>query len=275
MLSAWFGGPGDLSARLSDLLHVFARLPERGLTQRPYLPTPNRALIDGDRDHFAAKTVTNGEYGMPGWTRGQGGRFHKGVDIRPVEFERGKGTVRIDYYDAKTGRDFTRNEPVLIPKDPIFATLDGTVVVVNENEARSGYGRYIMIEHTFADGSPFISMYAHLNRVEVSEGETVRGGQRIGWMGCTSSKSGGRDYLKAIPHCHFEIGRVIDPNFPKTREARRMSPPMLGGKYDPRNIQPYNPVDFLLTYRAQPSPSRRGEDAARRNPSAPGTVPSP
>jgi murein DD-endopeptidase MepM/ murein hydrolase activator NlpD len=252
ILSAWFAGPTPLSARLSDLLRQFAEFPSCGLTQRPCLPTPNRALIDGEREDFAARTITNEEYGLPGWTRGQGGRFHKGVDILPVNKEMGKGTVRIDYYDPKTRRDFTRREPIIIPKDEIFAILDGRVVVANETEARSGYGRYVMIEHSFADGTPFISMYAHMNRLEVTEGETVRAGQRIGWMGSSSSRSGARNYLKAIPHCHFEVGRVIDHNFPKTREARRMSPPMLGGKYDPRNIQPYNPIDFLLTYRARP-----------------------
>ncbi|MDD2710826.1 MAG: M23 family metallopeptidase [Verrucomicrobiae bacterium] len=219
------------------------------------MPTPNKELLDDNILKFAATTITNEQYGMPGWTRGQGSRFHKGVDIQPVQVERGRGTVRIDYYDAKAGRGFYRREPVLIPKDEIYSILDGTVVVANNNEKRSGYGRYVMIEHRFENGSRFVSMYAHLNELTVSEGTPVKAGQRIGWMGGSSSKAGARNYLKAIPHCHFEVGRVIDQNFAGTRRARALYPPMLGGKYDPRNIQPYNPVEFLQTYRAVPRPA--------------------
>jgi hypothetical protein len=237
---------------LTPLLHVFAEFPSEGLSQRPCLPTPNTKLLDGDTDGFAARTRTNPTYGLPGWTRGQGSRFHKGVDILPVEAEESGRTVTIEYYDPKTSRSFSKDEPVLIPRDEVYAVLDGSVVVANTRSERSGYGRYVMIEHEFRDGTPFISMYAHLERVDVSEGQAVHRGERVGMMGRTSSKSEGRRYLSAIPHCHFELGRVVDKNFASTKAARALSPPMLGGKYDPRNIQPYNPVSFLREFRAQP-----------------------
>jgi murein DD-endopeptidase MepM/ murein hydrolase activator NlpD len=240
------------AAALPPLLHVFAKFPSEGLSQRPCLPTPNTKLLDGETEGFAARTRTNPTYGLPGWTRGQGGRFHKGVDILPVSYERSSQTVCIEYYDPKTSRSFSRDEPVLTPHDEIFAVLDGKVVVANARSERSGYGRYIMIEHHFRDGSPFISMYAHLEGVEVEEGQTVRRGDHIGLMGRTSSKSEGRRYLMAIPHCHFEVGRVIDQGFASTKGARALSPPMLGGKYDPRNIQPYDPLTFFREFHAQP-----------------------
>ena len=231
---------------------LFAKLPRCGLSQKPFLPTPNTRLFTKNYEGYVAQTRTNSQYGLPGWTRGQGRRFHKGVDILPVHFEKTKGIVRIEYYDPKKNREFSVNEPILIPKDEIFAILDGAVVVANHEENRSGYGRYIIIEHQFADGTPFLSMYAHLNELEVKQGQAVRGGERIGWMGQTSSNPGGREYLKAIPHCHFEIGRVINKNFSTSLIARHLFPPILGGKFDPRNIQPYNPIDFLTTYHAQP-----------------------
>jgi len=243
--------PVGLWARSREPIYVFAKLPDSGLSQRPCLPTPNGALFDKDATGFTAKTRTNDRYGLPGWTRGQGARFHKGVDILPVRFEKEKGTVRIEYYDPTTRREFAKNEPILVPKDEIYSILDGVVVVANNDESRSGYGRYVMIEHRFADGTLFISMYAHLDRLEVDEGDTIRRGDTIGWMGRTSSNSGSRTYLKAIPHCHFEVGRVMDADFPKTRKAQRLYPPMLGGKYDPRNIQPYHPIEFLKTYKGQ------------------------
>lgn len=236
----------------AELTHLFAALPSAGLNQVPCLPSPNTNLNEEKAKGFAARTRTNETYGMPGWTRSLGKRFHKGVDVLPIEIEKRDQTVRIEYTDPKTGRSFSKNEPVLVPKDEIYAILDGVVVVANGNESRSGYGRYVMIEHKFADGKPFVSMSAHLDRLEVGVGDAVRKGARIGWMGRTSSNSGGRTYLKAIPHCHFELGRVINPDFASTTAARKLYPAMLGGKYDPRNIQPYNPIQFLREYRAEP-----------------------
>lgn len=236
--------------RLSNLLHVFDKAPGE-LCQIPCLPTPNNHFFDQEVTGFAARTRTNDEYGMPGWTRSLGSRFHKGVDILPIAYERKDATVRITYYDPKTGRDFSRNEPVLVPKDEIYSILDGTVMVANDDEKRSGYGRYLIIEHNFRDGSPFITMYAHLNRLEVEVGQRIRLGERIAWMGQTSSNAGGRNYLKAIPHMHFEIGRVINEHFANTIIAKSLNPKMLGGKYDPRNVQPYNPIEFLRVFRAE------------------------
>ncbi|NUN93583.1 MAG: M23 family metallopeptidase [Verrucomicrobiae bacterium] len=253
----------------SPLLHVFAQFPSAGLAQPPCFPTPNTKLFDDETEGYAAQTRTNPAYGMPGWSRSQGGRFHKGVDILPVEFERTERTVKIEYYDPKTSRSFSKNEPVCIPHDEIYAVLDGTVVVVNARSERSGYGRYVMIEHRFDDGTPFLSMYAHLSRVEVKEGRSVRRGDRLGIMGQTSSQPGGRRYLSAIPHCHFEVGRVIDENFASTRAARALRPPMLGGKYDPRNIQPYDPIRFLREFRAQPRSSLVLTKAASPQPREP------
>lgn len=244
--------PFHLQARSRDARHTFAEFPACGLSQTPCFPTVNSRLSDFNTVGFAAQTRDNDQYGLPGWTRGRGARFHKGVDIVPLEFETTSQTVQISYSDPKTHRDYSEDEPVLIPKDRIFAILDGQVVVANDNPKRSGYGCYVIVEHRFADGTSFVSMYAHLNRLEVREGDWVSRGHCIGWMGQTSSNPDGRRYLMAIPHCHFEVGRIINPQFVNAASARQLSPAMLGGNYDPRNIQPYNPVAFLRLYRAQP-----------------------
>jgi murein DD-endopeptidase MepM/ murein hydrolase activator NlpD len=239
-------------ARLSTLIHTFAKFPSKGLDQVPCLPTPNEKITQEGYLGFAARSRTNDDYGMPGWTREQGLRFHKGLDILPVRYEKQASTVTISYYDPRKRKSFSRKEPILIPKDEIYAVLDGTVIVANNSEARSGYGRYLMLEHEFADGSPFITMYAHLDRLEVKQGEKVARGDVIGWMGNTSSNSGGRNYLRAIPHCHFEVGRIINPKFTRTRVAQGLYPKVLGGNADPRNIQPYNPLEFLVHFKAVP-----------------------
>jgi murein DD-endopeptidase MepM/ murein hydrolase activator NlpD len=240
----------DQDDGLSPLRKKFAEFPKDGLTQTPILPTPNDKISDPECAGYAARTPGNETYGKPGWTRNFGGRFHKGVDILPTKWTEAKEKVEIEYVDNRTRKTFTRIEPVKIPKDEIYAILDGTVVVENINERKSGYGKYVILEHKWADGSRFLSMYCHLARVDVDLGDDVKQGDQIGLMGQTSNNSGGRRFLKAIPHMHFEVGRVINDNFASTKTAKRMSPPTLGGKYDPRNMQPYNPIEFLKRFKA-------------------------
>lgn len=237
-------------AQLSPLLKKFADFPEAGLKTVPVLPTPNEDIYNENYFGYAARTDGNETYGMPGWTRNFGQRFHKGVDILPTRWTTTNEKVEIVYVSTKTHRSYSRLENVKIPHDEVYAILDGKVVVENTDASKSGYGKYIMLEHLWADGTRFISMYAHLAKVDVDEGDFVKEGERIGIMGQTSSNSGDRNFLKAIPHTHFEVGRVIDQNFAFTRTSKQLYPRNFSGKYDPRNIQPYNPLEFLKKFRA-------------------------
>lgn len=247
----WVNSSSAADSIPSKLLHIFADFPSCGLSQKPCFPTPNDHLDPDSPLGFAARIRTNEQYGLPGWTRDLGGRFHKGVDILPVHYEKSDKTVKVDYYDPKSKRSFAEFEPVIVPKDEIYAVLDGTVLVANQDMLRSGYGKYIILEHHFADGSPFVTMYAHLNQVDVREGQKVLRGDHIAWMGNTSSSSGGRMYLSFVPHCHFEVGRIINNNFQNTRYAKTLYPRIIGGNADPRNIQPFDPIQFLSSFKAE------------------------
>ncbi|MEQ9366487.1 MAG: M23 family metallopeptidase [Leptospirales bacterium] len=84
---------------------------------------------------------------------------------------------------------------------PIYATGPGTVYrVYNMN---NGYGRAVVISHKFG----LYSMFAHLNRIDVRQGETVFRNQRIGSMGRSGRATG--------THLHYEIwsgtSQRIDP----------------------------------------------------------------
>jgi murein DD-endopeptidase MepM/ murein hydrolase activator NlpD len=73
---------------------------------------------------------------------------------------------------------------------------------VEEAGADSAYGLYVLLEH--ADG--YETMYGHLSRVLVVQGDAVREGQVIALTGNTGRST--------APHLHFEIrlnGRSIDP----------------------------------------------------------------
>jgi murein DD-endopeptidase MepM/ murein hydrolase activator NlpD len=82
---------------------------------------------------------------------------------------------------------------------PVHAMKSGRV---EHAGAWGGYGLAVLITH----GSNVRTLYAHLSRIDVSEGESVDGGQQIGAVGQTGSATG--------PHLHFEVwrwGRAEDP----------------------------------------------------------------
>ena len=73
---------------------------------------------------------------------------------------------------------------------PLYTTADG--VVVHAGWA-SGYGRLVKIQHEFG----IETRYAHMNRLNVSVGQRVSRGQRIGDMGASGRVTG--------PHLHYEV----------------------------------------------------------------------
>lgn len=74
---------------------------------------------------------------------------------------------------------------------PVFASADG--IVVNAKFVGT-WGNYVRINH----GSLGVQTgYAHLSRFAVSEGDHVRKGQVIGYVGSTGNSTG--------PHLHYEI----------------------------------------------------------------------
>ncbi|UWQ16361.1 M23 family metallopeptidase [Jannaschia sp. M317] len=81
----------------------------------------------------------------------------------------------------------------------IRATAAGTVVHAGW---QSGYGKLVKIQHPLG----FETRYAHLNSINVSVGQRVSRGERIGGMGTTGRSTG--------VHLHYEIrrgGRALNP----------------------------------------------------------------
>lgn len=83
---------------------------------------------------------------------------------------------------------------------PIYATADGTIEEVNVSF--SGYGKTLIIEHGFG----FKTRYAHMHQFAVKEGEKVKRGQVIGYVGNTGTST--------ASHLHYEViknGSKINP----------------------------------------------------------------
>jgi murein DD-endopeptidase MepM/ murein hydrolase activator NlpD len=83
---------------------------------------------------------------------------------------------------------------------PITAADRGVVLRAGWNN--QGYGQFVIIDHQI----DYVTLYAHLDRVLVKEGEIVGQGQVLGTVGSTGNSTG--------PHLHFEIrdfGRLANP----------------------------------------------------------------
>ncbi|MEQ8397026.1 peptidoglycan DD-metalloendopeptidase family protein [Thalassobaculum sp.] len=84
-------------------------------------------------------------------------------------------------------------------KQPVTSTADGEVVFAGR---RSRYGRVVEIDH----GHGLMTRYAHLAKVTVRRGETVKIGRTIGLLGSSGRSSG--------PHVHYEVryhGKALNP----------------------------------------------------------------
>lgn len=97
-------------------------------------------------------------------------RFHAGMD-----------------FTAATGTD-------------IFATGNGTVVATGWQQ---GYGNCVQISHGFG----YLTLYGHMSKINVRNGQKVTRGDVIGLVGSTGKSTG--------PHLHYEVhlnGKVMNPH---------------------------------------------------------------
>jgi peptidoglycan hydrolase CwlO-like protein len=95
---------------------------------------------------------------------------------------------------------------------PVVAAADGYVF---RSYYSSSYGNVIFITHVI-NGQVYTTVYAHLEARLVGEGQTVRKGQVIGYMGNTGRSTG--------PHLHFELHR---------------------GAWNPAKSNAVNPLDYF------------------------------
>jgi murein DD-endopeptidase MepM/ murein hydrolase activator NlpD len=82
---------------------------------------------------------------------------------------------------------------------PIKASAPGTVLAVADYFFN---GKTVFVDH----GNGLISLYCHLDRIDIKPGETVGKGQRLGLSGMTGRASG--------PHLHWSVvmnGAMVDP----------------------------------------------------------------
>jgi murein DD-endopeptidase MepM/ murein hydrolase activator NlpD len=82
---------------------------------------------------------------------------------------------------------------------PVMSVADG---VVSESSYQGAYGNMVVIQHNANQST----VYAHLSRMNVRKGQTIKQGETVGAVGSTGLSTG--------PHLHFEFrinGRHVDP----------------------------------------------------------------
>ncbi|MCY0939741.1 M23 family metallopeptidase, partial [Streptomyces sp. H34-S4] len=84
--------------------------------------------------------------------------------------------------------DWTRGSSTV--NQPVLASADGTVSIVKS--LTTSYGKYVVIDH----GGGATTLYAHLNDHDVTVGQRVTRGQKIGIVGSTGNSTGA--------HLHYE-----------------------------------------------------------------------
>jgi murein DD-endopeptidase MepM/ murein hydrolase activator NlpD len=85
----------------------------------------------------------------------------------------------------------------------VVASFSGRVTVADNSSLHKNYGKVVLIEQRNKQHS----LYAHLDSFNVTAGQWIIAGQKLGTVGATGRVTG--------PHLHFEIlqdGNRIDPS---------------------------------------------------------------
>ena len=86
---------------------------------------------------------------------------------------------------------------------PVYTTGDGTIEIAGKGGSQySGYGIVVVVNHGFG----YKTLYAHLSKVDVKNGQKVKRGEKIGEVGSTG--------LSQAPHLHYEViqnGKKVNP----------------------------------------------------------------
>lgn len=115
-----------------------------------------------------------------------------------------KCAITQNYHSKHSGLDLVKEGYQL---DYITAHTDGKIIAFQDGlgnmKGTNSYGNYVKIDH----GDGYCTLYAHMKKgLLVNNGQNVKTGQRLGYMGDTGNSYGA--------HLHFEVwkdGKRINP----------------------------------------------------------------
>lgn len=184
----------DLSKRQAEISEEIEKIESelRSKIDPSLLPIPRPGVLA-----MPVKGILSQNYGRTPYSKYYKGDFHNGIDI-----------------GAPIGTE-------------IWAAENGRVVGVGNQDAyaacRGGaYGKFVVVEHE----NNLVTLYAHLSGFAAQQGDIIKRGQVIGYVGRTGYATG--------PHLHFTV--YAGPTF--YMGASRVCGPMPLGGY-------LNPIDYL------------------------------
>lgn len=98
---------------------------------------------------------------------------------------------------------------------PVLAATDGVALVLSDP---GGFGLYIQV-----NGVEYKTVYAHLSRYSITNGQRVKAGQVIGYSGNTGNSSG--------PHLHFGV-KPLNPDLKNGYYGAVDPAPLINGGSD-------------------------------------------
>ena len=212
----------DLSSQLDDLVSQIQDAQSGLQDQAPDITAAIATLIEQQEADLVLQS------NQAAWSRAQVGA---GLALLTSELPAGKTltglTLSWPIAGARITQPFGPSDLVLEPPlgpyphfhtgvdlaapfgTPVTAAADG--VVVASMHTKVGYGNYVIIAH----GAGIMTLYAHLLETDVTTGDRVTRGKRIGLEGSSGLSTG--------PHVHFEL-RVNDLVF----DPMIYLPPLIG-----------------------------------------------
>jgi murein DD-endopeptidase MepM/ murein hydrolase activator NlpD len=119
--------------------------------------------------------------------------------ILPVEGKLGSRFGLRRFFNGEPRSPHAGLDVAVARGSPVKASAQGKVLAVDEYFFN---GKTVFVDH----GNGLITMYCHLDRIDVQPGETVGKGQQLGLSGQTGRASG--------PHLHWSVvlnGAMVDP----------------------------------------------------------------
>ncbi len=168
-------------------------------------------VLDGRSIRLFRFTPNDGE---PGYFTGDGENTRKPLLRTPIDGARLSSGFGMRLHPILGYSRMHRGVDFAAPSGTeIYAAGDGTVVQVGRV---NGYGNYVEVKHN----EQYTTAYAHLSRFArgLKEGEQVRQGEIIGYVGMTGSATG--------PHLHYEVhdhGAAVDPQSIKMPAMTRLA----------------------------------------------------
>jgi len=200
------GLPAGVAAQMSELLGAEASAPREPRKGETFSVVYEAPLVDGEAVSWAEGRVLAAEVSGVGaplqvlWFQepGNAGAYYdgkgkpkpQGFMTAPLEFDRVTSgfELRMDpilrRQMAHQGVDY--GAPL---GTPVFSVAPGVVEFAGR---QSGYGNVVEVRHS----AERTTLYAHLSRIDVAQGDAVGKGKMIGAVGRTGWATG--------PHLHFE-----------------------------------------------------------------------